>query len=320
MSLIIEILQSYMTKETDFSPVLVTSKNSVLYTANDLNFYQRLIQYFTSVAESNGQYLDLINFNRTLYPEVISLQESEMLFEPEHGYGCPDGSTELADLIREYEKARARRYNHAIGVKVYDYSHFDWMGVGIGAGTTGVVNCLIPAIRDYWRESSDSKSQSIVLTLPQYSVYDGIIAAHGLRPLYLQTNLNHKFLPKAEDFKQALEARPMAAILTFPTNPAQTTFDQQNVAELQTIVNLCQSTETFLIVDNVYQDTIWSSSVINPEVLVLSSINNFVIKVFGPSKDRPGFSGLRLGYYCGDSRLRERFFGSIVCFMLKRTN
>jgi len=100
----------------------------------------------------------------------------------------------------------------------------------------------------------------------------------------------------------------MGLILTFPTNPAQSTYDRPRWNELKEIAALCQQTKTFLILDNIYQDTLWQVDEINPEVFAFLDSADFVLKVFGPSKDRPGFSGIRTGYYCGDPRIREAFF------------
>src|SRR5947207_1265750 len=136
-----------MLEQVDFSEI-PREPGAVRYSGRRLNLYQRLIQYFTIVTEIRGEYLDLINFNRDIFPEVVSLQESECLFRPEHGYGCPDGSAEVGDLIRRFETARARRFLCAPGA--FRASALDGVAVGIGAGATGVVNCLVPAIRDFF--------------------------------------------------------------------------------------------------------------------------------------------------------------------------
>lgn len=293
----------------DFScAATMAGSGSVRYTARPLNLYERLIQYFTVVAEARKEYLDLVNFSRQVFPEVLSAGEVESLFEPEHGYGCPDSSSELSRLICYYERERAEQFWRATRRGVLTPRQFDGMAVGCGAGTTGVMNCLIPAVKSYAEGAGSRRHPSVVLTLPQYSVYDGIVSRHGLQPRYLHTQRENDFLPTPESVEYALRDRPIAVILTYPGNPAQTTFAGAKLRDLERITRICQDSETFLIVDNVYQDTLWREGTIAPEVLALGDGIDYLIKVAGPSKDRPGMAGMRLGYYCGDGRIREQFF------------
>ncbi len=293
----------------DFSALVPSqAQNSVRYTSTHLNLYQRLIQYFTVVADYGGEYLDLINFNRDLFPQVLDLPTTEAIFQPEHGYSCPDGSIELAPLVRSYERVRALR-TLGIGAAPKNIQvNFDTLAVGIGAGTTGVMNCLLPAIRDLNRHSRTRKENAVALTLPLYSVYDSLVQAHGLRPIYLQTDQRNRFLPSPDEVASILRRRPIAFIITFPTNPAQTTYRPDHWSQLARIIELCQETGTFLIADNIYEDTLWHDNFPNPEIFALASRPDYLIKVCGPSKDRPGFSGYRIGYYSGDPIVREGFF------------
>ncbi len=293
-----------MLERLDFSDI-PRERGAFRYSGATLNLYQRLIQYFSIVTEAGGEYLDLINFNRGIFPEVISLNESELLFRPEHGYSCPDGSAEVADLVRRFETARARRF--LAGQRIVAGSVPNGMAVGIGAGATGVMNCLVPAIRDFFASHDRRRGRRMVVTLPQYSVYDGIIAEHGVEPVYVSAQRANNFLPVLEDLRSAIDARPMAILLTYPTNPAQTTYAGPLAAELAKILRLCLDNEVFVIADNVYQDTLWDGASINPEILALAG-PQWMVKVFSTSKDRPAHAGLRIGYWCGDPRLQEGFF------------
>lgn len=292
----------------DFSGIHRGKADSVCYSPGSLNLYQRLIQYFTIVGEAGAEYLDLINFNRSIYREVLTIQEIEEVFQPEHGYACPDASVELGELIRSYELGRASRFAQSVASRRLGEAHFRNLAVGCGAGTTGVMNCLLPAIRDLEVKAGRGQRRAVILTLPQYSVYDGIVSEHGLAPIYLATKLEHGFLPTVQEMEDALVHEPLAVLLTFPVNPAQTTFHGDDWLRLAQIVRLCQERKTFLIVDNIYQDTMWERGEIHPEIFAMSDTPDYLVKVFGPSKDRPAWSGLRMGYYIGDSRLREGFF------------
>jgi len=169
-----------MFERVDFSEI-PRAHAAVRYSGASLNLYQRLIQYFTIVADVSGEYLDLVNFNREVFPEAVPLHESERLFRPEHGYGCPDGSAEITELVRRYEAARARRFLAATGSSATPA--LGGTGVGMGAGATGVMNCLVPAIRDFYGSHDPGRARRMVVALPQYSVYDGIVAEHGIEPV-----------------------------------------------------------------------------------------------------------------------------------------
>jgi len=110
-----------------------------------------------------------------------------------------------------------------------------------------------------------------------------------------------------DDLRDAIHSRPMAIILAFPTNPAQFTYSGDRLSELTRILDLCNEYEVFVIADNVYQDTLWRQAAANPEVLALAG-SKWIVKVSSTSKDRPAHAGLRIGYWCGDPRLQERFF------------
>jgi aspartate/methionine/tyrosine aminotransferase len=292
-----------MLERVDFSEI-PRDPRAIRFSGGQLNLYERLIQYFSVVAEARGTYLDLVNFNREIFPEVISLQESERLFEPEHGYGSPDASPELGDLIRHAETTRARRFLAATDdVRAFA---LDSAGAGMGAGATGVMNCLVPSIREFFGASDSHRTPRMVVTLPQYSVYDGIVTEHGVEPVYIWATRGNSFLPVIDDLEDVIKSRPMAIILTFPSNPAQTTYAGELIRELKCIVNLCIENEVFVIADNVYQDTLWRHPVPNPEILALGG-PEWIVKVSSTSKDRPAHSGLRIGYWCGDRRLQERY-------------
>ncbi len=291
-----------MIQAVDFSPLGEDVVRQLPYSSKDLSLYQRLIQYFAAVSAAQGEYLDIINFHRDVYPTVVPLSECETLFRPEHGYASPDGSPEVGLLIRAYEKMRAECFARESSVHIK--MEFERLGAGLGSGTTGVMNCLLPAIRDV----STRSAPCIALSVPLYSVYDGIAREHGLRPVYLQTRRDMDFLPTAEDVNHILRQRPVALVLTFPGNPAQTTYSPSRIDELTKIVRMCRDAQTYLIADNIYQDTLWSEHAINPEILALAETDRFLVKVSGLSKDRPGCSGWRIGHWIGDATLQERYF------------
>lgn len=289
----------------DFTALLepIADRRS-LYASVDLDLYQRLIQYFGLTTAAGGVPLDLVNFHRTLFPLVPSLAEVEALFSPEHGYGSPDGAAELGTLLTEYVRFRVRRYRRWLG-RAEAGPDLVLHGA-LGTGTTGVMGCLLPAIRALARERGESRGR-VVLVTPQYSVYDSIARHLGFEVEHLLVSATDRFLPRAEVLELVVRRRPLAVILTFPGNPAQTTYAAAAAPELERMVALCQETHTFLVIDNVYEDTLWAPAALNPEVLAFARDARWLAKVSGPSKDRAGASGLRVGYWVGDPRLSDHY-------------
>lgn len=281
------------------------SKAVTLYGLDrELSAYERLIQFCSVITEAGITCLDQVNFHRGTYPMAFDVADVERVFQPNHGYGSPDGSAEVADVVRRYERARCHRFLRGCG-RVEQLRLAD-CAVGVGGGATGVVSALLPAIRDVAAAAKDARSR-VLFAVPQYGVYWQIAAACGLTPVALPTRRETGFLPTLEDVEAALERYdPLAFVIAYPGNPAQTTFSGRSSEVLKAVAAECLRRSCFLVVDNVYQDTIWSGDV-NPEILALTSSPDHVVKVASLSKDRSGFSGFRVGWWIGDPRLRERY-------------
>jgi aspartate/methionine/tyrosine aminotransferase len=277
------------------------------------DMFSRLIEAFSVAAHRKCEYLDLVNFNRQIYREVIDPRYVEEIFNPTHGYACPDGSFELGKLIKLLEWSRERTYRNwlkgaypRLATEILRHEvAYDTLSVGTGVGTTGVMTCLIRAVYDLQQKND---TPDILLCTPNYPVYDAIIRASRANSKYLRCLAENQFLPTLRQVEENISPNTIAFILTFPNNPAQTTYGPEKLHELQAIVDLCRENRIFLITDNVYQDTIWNSDNLNPELLSLIDDSSFVAKVYGPSKDRPFYSGRRMGYYIGDNRLEKAYF------------
>ncbi|WP_212004975.1 aminotransferase class I/II-fold pyridoxal phosphate-dependent enzyme [Chitinophaga sp. HK235] len=282
------------------------------YLSNDM--YTRLIDAFTIAAYQQCDYLDLVNFNREIYGEVINSGIVEDIFKPSYGYGAPDGSFELGKLVKALETARIQQYNNwlkknypAIASTVLGKGvDMESLAVGSGMGTTGVMGSLLKSIFDMERPRFAGKPD-VVLCVPNYSVYDGIVNAHGGKSKYLLTKAENSFLPTVEEVSEAIDENTVALVLTYPNNPAQSTYEPENLQTLVDIVKTCQDKKVYLIVDNIYQETIWDENMLNPEIFSLTEKPDYLFKVFGASKDRPFFSGLRMGYMIGDPRIKQAY-------------
>lgn len=285
----------------------------MLYNSNDM--YSRLIKAFTDALFQNCEYIDLVNFNRNLFKDVLPIGQIETIFNPSYGYGAPDGSSELTKVVHALEKKRSETYRNWLTSEHPDLAKnllepaidTEDLAVGSGIGTTGVMGVLLKALIDF-ESNRPAKADNVVLCVPNYSVYDGIINGLKLKSNYLETSPENGFLPTFESFLKTVNEESFAVVLTYPNNPAQTTYTPEKTEELKKIVQYCQKNKIYLIVDNIYQDTIWNENVKNPEIFTLTDSSEYIFKVFGASKDRAFYSGLRMGYYIGDKRIAKAFF------------
>jgi aspartate/methionine/tyrosine aminotransferase len=154
-----------------------------------------------------------------------------------------------------------------------------------------------------------TEKPEVVLILPNYTVYTAQLSnlQGKVIPRYVHTKRENHFLPTSEEIQSVISPSTAAVVITYPNNPAQSTYEGENVKELKKIVEICQSNKTFLIVDNIYQDLVFPRDRGFTEIFNLTDRLDYVVKVYGCSKDTPFYSGYRTGYWFGDPRLAEKY-------------
>lgn len=275
----------------------------------NLEMYQRLIQYWSILFDKRESLniLDNMNFNINLFPEIFTRNEIAELHAVEPGYTSPDGYTEMNKMIRSLEQARLLQ--HAPHRKDIIYKLIQEGGTGCGNGCTNVMNGVINAVLKFKESEDDIEQPEVILILPNYTVYTAQLSNLNGKaiPKYVHTRRENNFLPTGAEIQSAITPSTVAVVITYPNNPAQSTYEGENVKELQQIVQICQENRVFLIVDNIYQDLIFPKSRGFTEVFNLTDRLDYVIKVYGCSKDTPFYSGFRTGYWFGDPRIAEKY-------------
>lgn len=275
----------------------------------NLEMYQRLIQYWSIIFDrrENIHVLDNMNFNINLFPEIFTMKEIANLHSIEPGYTSPDGYTEMHELIRLLELARLLQ--HAPHRKEIAGNLVRNAGVGCGNGCTNVMNGVINSIIKLKQEEGMTEQPEVILILPNYTVYTAQLSnlQGKVIPRYVHTKRENNFLPTSDEIRNAITPSTTAVVITYPNNPAQSTYEGDNVQELKKIVELCQANEIFLVVDNIYQDLVFPRNRGFTEIFNLTDRLDYVVKVYGCSKDTPFYSGYRTGYWLGDPRLSEKY-------------
>lgn len=276
-----------------------------------LEMYQRLIQYWgmTFGCGEKRYVLDNMNFNISIFPEIFSATEINLLHRIEPGYTSPDGWVELSLLIKELEIVRLAKNNPGQAAEIRKIIRD--AGVGCGNGCTNVMNGVIRSIVKLSadRFANTNIKPEVVLTLPNYTVYDAQISnMNGIvTSKYIHAKRQNNFLPVLEEIYEAITSRTIAIIITYPNNPAQSTYEGNSADELKKIAAFCQKNKIFLIVDNIYQDVIFPAGRQFIEIFSLTNSLDYIVKVYGCSKDTPFYSGYRTGYWIGDPLLMENY-------------
>jgi|GEM_PF-2933239 len=277
----------------------------------ELEMYQRLIQYWSVMFDPQfkAKPIDHMNFDADIFPPAITLTEIEKVIKFEPGYASPDGFVELSPLIKNLELVRlnrARPLRRALNQKMINSA-----GCGAAHGCTNVMSGLLNSIPKLPKKifPRQHNQPEVILTLPNYTVYLAQISnMNGLvSPRFVRGRRENGFLPVYDQIKMAISPRTVAVVITYPNNPAQSTYDGRLANELKKIVELCQRQGIFLIVDNIYQDELYPQSRKHTEIFSLTDKLDYIIKVFGPSKDTTFFSGYRCGYWIGDPRIQNTY-------------
>jgi aspartate/methionine/tyrosine aminotransferase len=88
----------------------------------------------------------------------------------------------------------------------------------------------------------------VALAAPGYPAYRNILSALGLEPVWLETDLAHRFQPTPELLDQ-VEGRLDGLIVASPSNPTGTMLDQ---AGMQALAEACERRGIRLISDEIY--------------------------------------------------------------------
>lgn len=278
---------------------------------NKLEIYQRLIEYWSMIFVKRSEFyvLDNMNFKESLFKEVITDYELLEFHKLEPGYTSPDGYSEMNQLIRDLEFARIMKCNGGYSYSLYK-NLVHKAGIGCGHGCTNVMNAVLNSIIKFNNiKQKKTEHPEIVLILPNYTVYSAQLLnmTEKINCKYVFATRENDFLPTYDDIKKSILENTIAVVITYPNNPAQATYEGEKINELKKIVELCQEEKTFLVVDNIYQDVIFPKSRGFAEIFSLTKSLDYVIKIYGCSKDTPFYSGYRTGYWIGDPRIMDYY-------------
>ncbi|MGB0386333.1 MAG: aminotransferase class I/II-fold pyridoxal phosphate-dependent enzyme [Ardenticatenaceae bacterium] len=278
-----------------------------------LNMYQRLSLYFGTtflLSQKLPIYLlDNANFTISVFPEIFSLTDVSKLHPIQPGYSTPDGVHELNLLIREVEYARLCK-NAPERADTFRQL-VDEAGVGCGNGCSNVINAVLNSILQLPTSifPRNNLAPEIIVTLPNYVIHAAQLSNLN-KPVvakFAHAERKDDFLPTLADIREQVTENTVAIVTTYPTNPSQATYESERVEELKAIIEFCQENEIFFVADNIFQDLLYPIGRRFEELFNWTNSLDYMIKVYGSSKDTPFFGGLRTGYWFGDPKIASEY-------------
>ncbi len=248
--------------------------------------------------------LDLVNYSKVFFPEPLPIQELLEIFSIEPGYGSLTGNLEIGQVVTELEISRATAFANQYHLPTEGIRDVieDTMVVTSFGATGGIYTALMALLA---KERDIGKNRTgIVFNLPTYCLADAFARLNGLTPIGVVGKRENGFFPPLEQLREACQnSSVFACVLTYPNNPAQTSFGVSDLAELSRLIEYCQANQIGLIADTVFQELRWLSAPPVPELFALTDSSKYLCKVFSPSKDRPLACGYRIGYLMADNSL-----------------
>lgn len=263
--------------------------------------YNRMSICFEYMEKHDVQFLDIMNYSRNEFRPVFNLADLEEIFMPDYGYVSCDGSPGIKEIIKKFELHNILR--NKLFPKNIACNLIEKCSVGIASGVTGVINGILFTILQT-KHAKRIRMPEIIISRPNYPIFEEIAKQYNFKLKIINTNKDQLYLPTFDKIRKNTNKNTIAIFIIHPNNPFFTSY--QNKDTLVKLTKYCQKNKIYLITDTIYQNLNFSNhQIIEP--LSLSKNSNYLLKIYGPSKDSPFFNGLRIGYYIGDSAIAEKF-------------
>ena len=233
--------------------------------------------YFEEAERRGAVLLDASNYRPDFYPLMTFLTSTLRDIADgkfELGYDDPSGSYPLKDLIAEHESN-------------IEGTQFTRENVVVNSGgVTGTFDGVFRALNVL---AKDSGRREVIIPTPAYPEIERTVLYDGLSPILVPTYFEQRFQPTADQIKKLVNRRTSAIFITSPGNPSCTYIPQE---EFRGIMELAADAGAYLISDAIFEE---ACSEPLRQKSFLSEYDG-VIKIKGPSKDRPHMNDFRVGW------------------------
>ncbi len=221
--------------------------------------------------------------------DVINLGIGEPLND------CPEEAVTLAKIKLETRQVKysptSGNQNLKEAIQRYTQDHYgrtpQLSNITITIGAKQAIFNLLQILLD--------PDDEVIIFSPYWVSYPEMIKlAHGI-PVVVDTN--ETFIPDMEDLLGAVTSRTKAVLLNSPNNPTGVVYPPEFVAA---VVDLCESRNIFLVMDDIYHQLVFSPAEWVPGYVFTSRAldKSHLVIINGISKTY-GMTGFRIGWAIG---------------------
>ena len=256
----------------------------------------------------------MIDYNRLLNPEVLSIQPSGIrrFFDLAEtmsdvislGVGEPDFPTPWQIRkagIRSLEAGKTRYtsnsglqslretvadyQNRKYGLK-YDPLHEILITVGGSEAIDGFIRAVV------------APGDEVIIPQPSYVCYEPITRLAGGVPVIIETQAEDQFKLTPEALKAAITPKTKALILPYPCNPTGAIMERE---DLEKIAEVLRGTDILVLSDEIYAELTFGGKS-HVSIAALPDMQERTVVVNGFSKAF-SMTGWRMGYACGPQEI-----------------
>jgi aspartate/methionine/tyrosine aminotransferase len=259
------------------------------------SLYGKIFEYEKRFENKNLFRLEGMDYDTKIFkiPKIYKYAVDLMFKHNTLTYSDFGGFDRFKRLIKKYENFRA-------GVKDEAESM-----VFVGSGLSNLVYPVVESVLNL--KTKENKNEVIVFE-PEYPLLESVVNKLGGKKIIVKATRENNFLVRKEDVLNSINDNTCAIIFSYPNNPTCRYQDKNFFEEL---VQICTKKDIFIISDEIYRDTFYNEKDYVNMASLNKGYNNFV-RLCGTSKDRPGMTGMRMGYCIGDIRIENDILNNQV--------
>ncbi|OBV28383.1 aspartate aminotransferase [Helicobacter sp. CLO-3] len=143
------------------------------------------------------------------------------------------------------------------------------------------------------------EGDEVIIPSPYWVTYPELVSYHGGKSVFIETSPATDFKITPEQLRQAITPKTKALVLTSPSNPTGMVYTKD---ELTQIAKILESTNAYIISDEMYEKLIYEGSFTSIASVSEDSYRR-TITINGLSKS-VAMTGWRMGYLaCADTKL-----------------